>query len=171
MGWKTDKALFEVSARLQGCEGVWNRVQLSPDGPKPSTGQKDPLLPAHHHCLQWTVTWERSSLRLRPRQVVASCWSCFAAAVWYMQESRDTWRTPGAKTLLCKVSIHCTDSWRPYLSTDSKLPEAMPSLSGSFKSITISGGARWPQGRGLTAPEGPDLTGLHLASLNCRLGC
>ena len=115
MVWKTDKALFEVSARLQGCEGVWNRVQWSPDGPEPSTGQKDPLLPAHHHCLQWTVTWERSSLRLRPRQVVASCWSCFAAPVWYMQGSRDTWRTPGAKTLLCKVSIHCTDSWRPSL--------------------------------------------------------
>ena len=49
MVWKTDKALFEVSARLQGCEGVWNRVQWSPDGPEPSLGQKDPLLPAHHH--------------------------------------------------------------------------------------------------------------------------
>jgi len=74
-----------------------------------------------------------------------------AAPVWYVQELRGRSRTPGARSLLCKVSIYCADCCRRYLSTDSQLPDAMPPRSGSLKSIAINEVAPWLQSRGLPA--------------------
>jgi len=75
----------------------------------------------------------------------------FAAPVWYVQELRGKSRSLGARSLLCKVSIYCAYCCRRYLSTDSQLPDAMPPLSGSLKSIAINGMAPWLQSRGLPA--------------------
>ena len=55
------------------------------------------------------------------------------------------------EVFMCKVSICCADCCRRYLSTDSQLPDAMPPLSGSLKSIAINEVAPWLQSRGLPA--------------------
>ena len=130
---------------------MWNRVQWSPDGPKPTLGWQAPLLPAHHRCLQWTVNWGETFTLAPTTPGCGVVLATFAAPVWYVQELRGRSRTPGARSLLCKVSIYCADCCRRYLSTDSQLPDAMPPRSGSLKSIAINEVAPWPQSRSLPA--------------------